>query len=104
VSATLNGSPVLFDLDSGAMVNDASVTTADIEASNGVIHVIDTILLPPKDDLVATAIAAGSFTQLAGALTAAELVDDLQGEGPFTVFARPTTPSPSSPPSRAATT
>lgn len=87
VSATLNGSPVLFDLDGGAMVNDANVTTADIEASNGVIHVIDTIILPPKDDLVATAIAAGNFTQLAGALTAAELVDDLQGEGPFTVFA-----------------
>jgi len=87
VATTLSGSPVIFDLTGGAKVNDANITTADIEAENGVIHVIDTIILPPADDIVATAIAAGSFTSLAGALTDAELVDDLQAAGPFTVFA-----------------
>jgi uncharacterized surface protein with fasciclin (FAS1) repeats len=32
----------------GVMINDATVTTADIEASNGVIHVIDKVMLPPE--------------------------------------------------------
>ena len=41
----------------------------------------------PKADIVQTAVAAGSFTTLAKALEAAGLVETLQGEGPFTVFA-----------------
>ena len=78
-------------------INDANVTTADIMASNGVIHVIDTVLLPPSmssqapamatADIVDTAVAAGHFTTLATALNAAGLVDTLKGPGPFTVFA-----------------
>jgi uncharacterized surface protein with fasciclin (FAS1) repeats len=87
VVITLLGSPVLLDTTGGVKIADASVTTADIEASNGVIHVIDKILLPPQDDIVATAIAAGTFKSLAGALTSAKLVETLQGSGPFTVFA-----------------
>jgi transforming growth factor-beta-induced protein len=87
VFVTLNGSPVLVDTTGGAKVSDAEVTTADVQASNGVIHVIDKIMLPPADDIVQTAIAAGMFTKLAGALTAADLVETLKGEGPFTVFA-----------------
>lgn len=87
VLVTLNGSPVLIDTTGGAKVSDASVTTADVQASNGVIHVIDKIILPPTDDIVETAIADGTFTQLAGALTSAKLVDTLKGDGPFTVFA-----------------
>ena len=43
---TVQGSTVMIDLDSGVMVNDANVTTADIETTNGVIHVIDKVLLP----------------------------------------------------------
>jgi transforming growth factor-beta-induced protein len=86
-AVTLGGSPVLFDLTGGAKVADAKVVTADIEATNGVIHVIDKIILPPAKDIVETAVAAGSFTMLAGALTSADLVDTLKGEGPFTVFA-----------------
>lgn len=43
---TVQGSTVTIDLDSGVMVEGATVTTADIEASNGVIHVIDTVILP----------------------------------------------------------
>ena len=46
--ATVNGATVAVALDGDSvMVNDASVVTTDIEASNGVIHVIDTVLLPP---------------------------------------------------------
>ncbi|MCI5111295.1 MAG: fasciclin domain-containing protein [Marivita sp.] len=43
---TVQGSSVTIDLDNGVMVENASVTTADIETSNGVIHVIDTVILP----------------------------------------------------------
>lgn len=44
--ATLNGETLHIDLKDGAKVNDAKVITADIACSNGVIHVIDTVLLP----------------------------------------------------------
>jgi uncharacterized surface protein with fasciclin (FAS1) repeats len=44
--ATVQGSMVTIDLDNGPMVNDANVVTADVEASNGVIHVIDKVLVP----------------------------------------------------------
>lgn len=45
-AATVQGSSVTIDLDNGVMVENANVTTADIETSNGVIHVIDTVILP----------------------------------------------------------
>ena len=44
---TLQGEEINVDLSAGVMVNNASVTTADVDASNGVIHVIDAVLLPP---------------------------------------------------------
>jgi len=78
--------PVTVKVDMGkVMINNATVTKADIMASNGVIHVIDTVLLPK--DIVDTAVADGRFKTLAAALTAAGLVDTLKGKGPFTVFA-----------------
>lgn len=43
---TVQGSSVTIDLDNGVMVENANVTTADIETSNGVIHVIDTVIMP----------------------------------------------------------
>ncbi|MFN2203080.1 MAG: fasciclin domain-containing protein, partial [Caldilineaceae bacterium] len=47
---TLEGSPLTFTVsDSGAMVNDANIVAADIEVSNGVIHVIDKVLVPPAE-------------------------------------------------------
>lgn len=46
MAATVQGSDVTIDLDNGVMVEDASVVTADIETSNGVIHVIDKVILP----------------------------------------------------------
>ena len=46
---TVNGAEVMISVDGDTvMVNDATVTAVDVEASNGVIHVIDTVLLPPE--------------------------------------------------------
>lgn len=43
---TVNGREVKIDATDGVRVNDATVTTADVETSNGVIHIIDTVLMP----------------------------------------------------------
>lgn len=85
----LNGEKVTIKSDMGKlMINDSQVVLADIEASNGVIHVIDTVLLPPqKATIVDIAKEDGRFTTLLAAVEAADLVDTLNGEGPFTVFA-----------------
>ena len=48
---TVEGSTVTLDTMSGVKVNDATVTTADVAASNGVIHVIDAVIVPPTVDL-----------------------------------------------------
>ena len=45
-AATVQGGEITIDLDDGVMVNDAKVVTADIEAENGVIHVIDKVIMP----------------------------------------------------------
>ncbi len=63
------------------------VTTADIQASNGIVHVIDTVLIPPLPSIVEIATGNPNFSTLVGALQAADLVGALQGAGPFTVFA-----------------
>lgn len=87
----LDGSKLIVKISNGkVMVNDATITTKDVEASNGVVHLIDKVILPakPKEktmDIVA--IASESAKTLAAALTAAGLVETLQGNGPFTVFA-----------------
>jgi uncharacterized surface protein with fasciclin (FAS1) repeats len=73
--------------DGKVKVDGANVVKADIVCSNGVIHVIDSVILPADKDIVDTAVTTGSFKTLAAALTAAGLVDTLKGEGPFTVFA-----------------
>ncbi len=46
---TLSGGELAIDATSGVTVNDAKVVTADIEASNGVIHVVDAVILPPAN-------------------------------------------------------
>jgi uncharacterized surface protein with fasciclin (FAS1) repeats len=86
--------------DGNVMVNGANVIITDIEGANGVIHVIDAVILPPSmtaaeeeammeetPDIVDIAISDGRFTTLVTALQEASLVDTLKGEGPFTVFA-----------------
>lgn len=47
-AATVQGAEVTITLDGGAKVNGAVISTADIEASNGAIHVIDSVILPPE--------------------------------------------------------
>ncbi len=84
---TVAGIPVQIKvMDGNVYINDAMVVITDIEASNGVIHVVDTVILPPAD-IVDTAVADGRFTTLVAAVQAAGLVDTLKSEGPFTVFA-----------------
>jgi uncharacterized surface protein with fasciclin (FAS1) repeats len=69
--------------------SQAKVVTKDIATTNGTIHVIDVVLSPDDavDNIVDTAIDDGRFTTLVTAAVAAELDDDLEGPGPFTVFA-----------------
>jgi uncharacterized surface protein with fasciclin (FAS1) repeats len=93
VVETLNGQTVEVTInDSGIFINDAQVTVADLEAENGVVHVINAVLLPElEEELPETVfdIIADSeiHTTLEAAIIAAELDDDLSSEGPFTVFA-----------------
>jgi uncharacterized surface protein with fasciclin (FAS1) repeats len=86
---TLNGKDVSLSTDGGmVMVDGATVVSADIEASNGIIHVIDQVLLPEAiADIVQTARGAEIFNTLLTAVEAAGLTDVLKGDGPFTVFA-----------------
>lgn len=92
----LEGKQLAVKVDMGSVYlnENTKVIITDIEASNGVIHVIDSVLLPPSDeaamekmDIVDTAVADGRFSTLVAAVQAADLVDTLKGEGPFTVFA-----------------
>ncbi|OEU06360.1 Fasciclin-domain-containing protein, partial [Fragilariopsis cylindrus CCMP1102] len=95
-ATTLQGEDVTVDLSDGVKINDSIVVAADVSATNGVIHVISSVLVPPSLDVEAfletcdipsTAIEAGMFNTLVAALGAADLVGALQGDGPFTVFA-----------------
>ena len=67
-------------------VDGAMVVKADIACANGVIHVIDTVVLPRKN-IVETAAGAGTFQTLLTAAKAAGLVEALSGGKPVTVFA-----------------
>merc|ERR1711957_938707 len=75
-------------------VDYAKVLTADVGASNGIVHVIDTVLmapslppLPTNADIVQVAERTADLSTLVAALTAGKLVATLEGKGPFTVFA-----------------
>lgn len=77
---------MFVDASNGVRINNkATVTQADLDASNGVIHVIDEVILPL--DIVDLAILSPVHAELVGALGSANLVTALQGDGPFTVFA-----------------
>lgn len=85
---TVQGQQVDIKVADGKVtVDGANVVKTDIETSNGVIHVIDSVILPSDKDIVDTAVGAGSFNTLVAAVKAAGLVDTLKGKGPFTVFA-----------------
>ncbi len=85
---TVLGQNVTIKVEDGKVyINDAEVIITDIQAANGVIHVIDTVILPPEPTIAAVAAGDDRFETLVAALTAADLVATLDGDGPFTVFA-----------------
>jgi len=87
---TLNDDILTVSIDGEVvMIDMATVTVADIIASNGVVHVIDMVLLPATEDQTVMSIIANSpaHTILEEAVLAAELDGTLSGDGPFTVFA-----------------
>ncbi len=96
-ATTLQGGDINIEVNGDAvMVNDANVIITDIVGSNGVIHVIDAVILPTQaattsdaaaKSIVDIAVEDGRFGTLVTALQAADLVETLSGEGPFTVFA-----------------
>jgi transforming growth factor-beta-induced protein len=113
MSSTLQGEDIMVDLSDDVKINDSTVISADILASNGVIHVIDSVLVPPSIDVAvflstcgdgdepepettvitlvdipSTAIATGIFDTLVTALDVAGLVGAIsEPNGPYTVFA-----------------
>ena len=97
-ATTTQGSSVTVTVDGESLgINGAGLETTNILASNGVIHVIDTVLIPPTPEptpeqgngqsIVEIASGNDMFTTLVAALEASNLVGALQGDGPFTVFA-----------------
>merc|ERR1712039_75643 len=73
-------------------INDATVVKPDVLASNGVVHVVDGVLLPPKDaeaekNIVELAQSVDDLSTLVTAVVAGDLVETLSSPGPFTVFA-----------------
>ena len=106
-AATLQGEEVTIEVIDpnrppltigNVMIDGATVLITDIIGSNGVIHVIDSVILPTEiaaslsspevtKTIVDIAVEDGRFETLVAALQAADLVSTLSGEGPFTVFA-----------------
>lgn len=87
---TAAGKEVAIRVESGKVyINDSQVIKTDIACSNGVVHLIDAVLIPEADQpsIVETAAGNDDFSTLVKLVKQAELVDALSGEGPFTVFA-----------------
>jgi len=104
VVPTVNRASVTVTSLTPPTINDSGVAMADIMASNGVVHVIDAVLIPPPAEeaapaaemaeeeepsstIVDLAVATPDLSTLVELVTAAGLVETLSGEGPFTVFA-----------------
>ena len=87
-AGTVQGQRVdILAKDGTVTVDGAKVVKTDIACSNGVIHVIDTVILPVDKNIVEVAASNGSFNTLVAAVKAAGLVETLSGKGPFTVLA-----------------
>ncbi|MDF1616105.1 fasciclin domain-containing protein [Petrocella sp. FN5] len=104
MAPTLNGNNITIDLKDGVKINDANVEAADVSATNGVIHVIDTVLIPAdfvlsqpepaevtapaaNPSIVEIALGNDDLSMLVALLQKAGLVEALMADGPFTVFA-----------------
>lgn len=85
---TVQGQRALIAMDGDtATIGGAAIVKTDIHCSNGIIHVIDSVILPSSKNLVEVAQEAGSFNTLLKAATEAGLAPALMNKGPFTVFA-----------------
>ena len=94
---TAQGMEITITVDEGTVfVDNAEMIVTDIQADNGIIHVIDQVILPGAMEdaeamgpgtIAEVAAEAGNFETLLTAVEAAGLTDTLNGEGPFTVFA-----------------
>ena len=90
VPTILGGTLDVSMIDDFAMINNVTIATADVDASNGVIHIIDKVLIPDSitiPTLIDLGKSDAMLETLVDALTAAELVEALSSPGPFTVFA-----------------
>ena len=77
-------------MDGMVQIDNANVTVADIITDNGVVHIIDAVLVPEEDQsttVVDVVVNSENHTTLEAAVVAAGLVETLSGDGPFTVFA-----------------
>jgi uncharacterized surface protein with fasciclin (FAS1) repeats len=84
--AMANGLTLPITAGATVKIGDATITRVDVYARNGVVHVIDAVLVPPPT--IAQVVATNpDFETLLAAVSAAELVATLNGPGPFTVFA-----------------
>jgi transforming growth factor-beta-induced protein len=84
---TVNGQRIDISTEQGVKVDGANVVATDVQCSNGIIHVIDSVLMPATETIPGVAKEAGQFNTLLAAAKAAGLVDALSGEGPLTLFA-----------------
>ncbi|OMP31015.1 fasciclin domain-containing protein [Mangrovimonas sp. DI 80] len=96
---TLQGENITVNIDGGVSISDATsteanVTTANVEATNGVIHIIDKVLLPQEiidvinqGTLVDIVVGAENLSILEDVVVKVGLVETLNSDGPFTVFA-----------------
>ena len=91
VIETINGATVEVTIENNQVfINGALVSMADVPATNGVVHVIDAVLLPPDAlpaSVVEVVVNSEDHTILEQAVIAADLAGTLSGEGPFTLFA-----------------
>lgn len=93
-SATVQGQAITFDTESGKPIRItdargriANVVLPNLRAGNGVVHLIDKVILPTDRSILDIAAGNPDFSILVAAVTAAGLGDTLNGNGPFTVFA-----------------
>merc|ERR1712087_380901 len=92
---TVQGENVTVTINTnGVFINtDSQVVTPDVEATNGIVHIINKVLVPPNlvlpvyQNIVELAQATGDLSTLVQAVVAADLVATLTSAGPFTVFA-----------------